>query len=195
MRGSKHENILLCVTGMPGAGKSLVARIISKEFNLRIISMGDVVREEAKRRGIPQDMSSMMKFAEELRIKYGDDIVAKLTLDYIRRKGYEGILVIDGVRSLSEIKTFNNYGKVLIIAVHASPKVRFKRLKSRGRRDDPKVWSEFASRDMKELRFGIGNVIALADVMIVNEGKDLDRLKDEVVSKIREVLKDVYVKS
>ncbi|RLE50386.1 MAG: dephospho-CoA kinase, partial [Candidatus Methanomethylicota archaeon] len=33
----------------------------------------------------------------------------------------------------------------------------------------PKNWMEFHERDFRELKVGIGNVIALADYMIVNE--------------------------
>jgi len=184
----KEGRILICVTGMPGSGKSVVSRIISTILNAKVISMGDVVREEASRRGIPQDIMSMTKFAEELRRKYGKDIVARMTLKYIEDRGLSGIIIIDGVRSLDEVKVFNSYGKVIIVAVHASPKTRYERLRSRGRGDDPKDWNEFLVRDNRELSFGIGNVIALADIMIINESKSLEDLRNEVESKIKGVL-------
>ena len=187
----KEDRILICVTGMPGSGKSVVSRIISSILNAKIISMGDVVREEASRRGVPQDIISMTKFAEELRRKYGKDIIARMTLKHIEDKGLSGIIIIDGVRSLDEVKVFNSYGKVIIVAVHASPRTRYERLRNRGRRDDPKDWSEFLIRDNKELSFGIGNVIALADMMIINESKSLENLRNEVESKIKEVLSNV----
>ncbi|OYT48528.1 MAG: dephospho-CoA kinase [Desulfurococcales archaeon ex4484_42] len=176
---------------MPGSGKSVVSRIISSILNAKVISMGDVVREEAARRGMPQDIKSMTKFAEELRRKYGKDIVARMTLKYIEDRGLSGIIVIDGVRSLDEVKVFNSYGNVIIVAVHASPRTRYERLRNRGRRDDPKDWNEFLIRDNKELSFGIGNVIALADIMIINESKSLEDLRNEVESKIKEVLSNV----
>jgi len=187
----KEGRILICVTGMPGSGKSVVSRIISSILNAKVISMGDVVREEAVRRGIPQDIMSMTKFAEELRRKYGKDIVARMTLKYVEDRGLSGIIVIDGVRSLDEVKVFNSYGKVIIVAVHASPRTRYERLRNRGRRDDPKDWNEFLIRDNKELSFGIGNVIALADMMIINESRSLEDLRNEVESKIKGVLSNV----
>jgi len=176
---------------MPGSGKSVVSRIISSILNAEVVSMGDVVREEAIRRGIPQDTVSMIKFAEELRRNYGKDVIAKMTLRHIKRRGLTGIVIIDGIRSLNEVKVFSDYGKVVIVAVHASPKTRYERLRSRGRKDDPRSWDEFKIRDDKELRFGIGNVIALADVMIVNEGKSLEDLRSEVEFKIKEAFSHV----
>jgi len=74
---------------------------------------------------------------------------------------------------------------VSVVAVHASPRTRYERLISRGRSDDPKNWEDFAERDLRELSVGIGNVIALAEEMLVNEGS-VDELKaasELVVSK------------
>ena len=38
------------------------------------------------------------------------------------------------------------------------------------RPDDSNLESDFLLRDKRELKFGIGNVIATADYMVVNEG-------------------------
>ena len=79
------------------------------------------------------------------------------------------IIVVDGVRSLDEVEYFKKFFDVVIVAIHTSPKTRFSRLRARGRPDDPRSWSDFRERDERELSLGIGNVIALADFMIVNE--------------------------
>jgi len=93
------------------------------------------------------------------------------------------------VRSLDEIRTFKDAfpeEKIIIIAVHSSPRKRFERLSKRGRSDDPKTWSEFEARDWKELKFGIGSVIALADYLIVNENhiseykKEIERVAEKL---------------
>lgn len=65
----------------------------------------------------------------------------------------------------------------MILGIHASPARRFKLLKERGRPDDPRTFNEFVERDMLELGLGIGSVIALSDVMIVNEDITLDDLR------------------
>ncbi|HXZ98038.1 MAG TPA: hypothetical protein VED24_01585, partial [Candidatus Acidoferrum sp.] len=56
----------------------------------------------------------------------------------------------------------------------------------RGRSDDPKSWQEFAERDARELGVGIGNVIALAQEMLVNEKsfEDMNALSDTVLSRV-----------
>jgi len=182
--------VLVCVTGMPGAGKSVIARYISEALRAPLISMGDVMREEALRRGRPLDLKSMMDFAIEIREEMGEDAVAKLVTKKLKEIRDE-LIVVDGVRSLKEIDYFSKNAKVVIVAVHASPKERFKRLSRRGRKDDPKTWKDFRERDIKELNIGIGEVIALADVMVVNELNDESVIKDDALQRVRRVLKDV----
>jgi dephospho-CoA kinase len=63
------------------------------------------------------------------------------------------------------------------IAVHASPETRFQRLFRRKRSDDPQGWESFLQRDMRELSLGLGNVIATADYMTINEGSKIQTEK------------------
>ena len=62
----------------------------------------------------------------------------------------------------------------------------FERIRRRNRPGDPRTWEEFVARDMTELGFGIGNVIALADYMIVNEEKALDEVIEEARNLLHE---------
>ncbi|AEM37915.1 dephospho-CoA kinase, CoaE [Pyrolobus fumarii 1A] len=172
------------IAGMPGAGKSIVARV-ARELGLPVFTMGDVVREEVRRRGLEPTPANMNKVATELRKLYGKTVIAERTLDAIKKSGIrDGIIVIDGVRSLEEVDVFSSYAPVTIVAVHASPKTRFERLRARGRPGDPRTWEEFRARDLMELGFGLGNVIALADYMLVNDGVTLD----EFVSQAKRLL-------
>ncbi len=45
------KKLVVCLGGMPGAGKSLVVEI-AQELGYSIITMGDVIREETKKRGL-----------------------------------------------------------------------------------------------------------------------------------------------
>ena len=152
---------MLCVVGMPGCGKSIFLDA-AQEINHTIISMGDAVRAETKKRGLPPE--SHGEVAEALRKEKGLAAVAYLVLDKITMTS-----IVDGIRGLEEIKVFNEHYTVDVLAIHASPKTRFKRLKKRKRAGDPETWKEFTERDMRELTFGIGNVIALADYILLNE--------------------------
>jgi dephospho-CoA kinase len=58
---------------------------------------------------------------------------------------------------------------MIVVAVHSSPETRFRRLQERGRSDSPSDWSEFQERDRREIGWGLAELIALADEMLVND--------------------------
>ncbi|AFL95652.1 hypothetical protein CL1_1453 [Thermococcus cleftensis] len=178
--------MIIIVTGMPGSGKSKIVH----EFERRgfpSVSMGDVVREETVKRGLELTKENVAKVSIRLRQELGQNAVAKLAVEKVRELLRESpIVVIDGVRSLDEVGTFRGAfpgEKILIIAVHTPPMLRFERLRARGRHDDPQTWEDFEERDWKELKFGIGNVIAMADHMVVN-----DCSREEYEKRVRELV-------
>jgi dephospho-CoA kinase len=173
----------ICVTGMPGCGKEEFLKIAS-QAGLPVVRMGDVVREEASRRGISLTDEGVGGMAHQERQVHGPDIWARRTLERISDQN----VVIDGVRSPAEVDTFRAAfgGRVTVVAVHASPRTRYKRISSRGRSDDVLTEEEMKVRDGRELKWGLGKVIALADYMIVNEGslRDFKREAEEVLRKV-----------
>ncbi|MBM1154282.1 flagellar hook-basal body complex protein FliE [archaeon] len=159
---------LILVTGLPGAGKTEFAEV-ARSLGLPVVSMGDAVRAEAQRRGLPVSRETLSELAHQLRKDRGPGVVAELCLTQLRSLG-SSTAVIDGVRSPAEVAVFRHAAnKVVVVGIHAAPRVRFERLRSRGRADDPRSWEVFQNRDREELGFGIGAVLALADVLLVNE--------------------------
>jgi dephospho-CoA kinase len=152
---------MLCVAGMPGCGKSIFLNT-AREFNRTIISMGDAVRRETKKRGLSPEQHG--EVAQSLRDEKGLAAVAHLVLDSLTPD-----CIIDGIRGMAEMEVFREQYTPEIIAIHTPPKMRFFRLKKRRRAGDPLHWEEFVKRDMRELGFGIGGVIALADYMLLNQ--------------------------
>ena len=176
---------IIAITGMPLAGKTEISKVAEK-LGLPVISMGDAVRREALKRGITLDGESIGRLMLQLRKEMGPDAVAKICSNIIEEINND-IVVVEGVRSLHEINYFKSkFNKIIIVAVHASPRIRFQRGLLRGREDDPKTFNEFEKRDLRELDVGIGSVIALADYMIINEGplKDTLNIAENIIRKI-----------
>ena len=159
---------VLCVAGMPGCGKEEFLRVAA-EHGFTIVRMGDVVREEAAKRGIGTSDDAIGGFAHTERERSGFGIWAERTLPRITGER----VVIDGLRGSMELDVFRKHlgESIQVVAIHAAPKVRFERLRARNRSDAPTTWEEFRVRDIRELRWGLGDVIATADYMIVNEGE------------------------
>lgn len=164
----KEKNVI-GITGMPGAGKAVVKEIV-QEMGYPLVVMGDVVRDEVKRRGLESTPENLGLVMLKLREEEGPAIVARRCIPQIK-DAKESVVIIDGIRSPHEVKEFKNHFPFFtLIAIHASPETRFKRLSQRKRSDDPKTWKTFEERDNRELRVGLGDVIAIADHIIVNEG-------------------------
>jgi len=158
--------LFLCITGMPGAGKTTVARAL-EDMGFRRITLGDVVRQAALSRGLEPTDENLSKLFHELRQVHGGGAVAQLALEQNRE--LRGCVIVDGIRSMEEVEEFKKRGEVLLIAVHAAPSRRFALLSKRGRSDDPKLPEELSRRDERELAAGLCKAIALADLVIVNE--------------------------
>jgi len=175
---------LILLTGMAGSGKTTLSGVI-RESGLRVITMGDVIRELAKQQGLEPSPENIGLLAAEIR-KGGPDAVARRCIEMLK-KGPDDFIVVDGIRSIAEVEAFKNEFDVVLIALWASPLSRFKRLTRRGRSDDPKTWEEFKERERRELGFGIGEAIASSDYLIKNDD-GIDSLKpafDEIMESVR----------
>ena len=165
------------ISGLPGSGKSLVSEIAAKK-GAAVVSMGDIIREEAKKRG-----ESSKETATNLRKEHGKYIVAKLTIEKIKKMIEDKLattIIVEGIRSPFEVNMFKeNFDDFIILSIFANPAIRFKRLQQRNREDDSENYEDFLKRDQMELDFGIGTVISLSDKIIINE-KDLESYEKEI---------------
>ncbi|MHC1680178.1 MAG: AAA family ATPase [Methanomassiliicoccales archaeon] len=172
---------VLILTGMPGAGKEELVSV-AVELGYQVRRMGDVVRAEASKNNIlAQDVG---KFAHEERQRHGYDIWAKRIVPLVA----DGDTLIDGCRGMSEVNVFRSaFGEhVKVVAVHSAPSTRYPRLVSRARSDAPRDRQEFDERDKRELSWGLGETIALADSLIVNEST-LERFRADALALLKEL--------
>jgi dephospho-CoA kinase len=174
--------IIICLTGMPGAGKSTVASSL-KEKGFRVITMGDLIREEAIRLKLDLNDTNLGKLMVQLREEFGPGAVAELVVKKIHstlmwsQQEDNAILIVDGIRSVAEVTVLKRVGQVRLLAIHASSHVRFVHLKERGRTDAPLSQSDFMERERRELDVGISEVIALADEVVSNNKLTIEQLK------------------
>ena len=168
--------LIVCLTGMPGSGKSTIVSAL-KARGIEALNLGDGVRAEAKRRNLEPSGDNLGKLMLELREKNGPGAIAELLTERIKNSESK-IIIIDGVRSTAEIKVLKNIGTVKLLSIEASTATRYKFLSDRGRSDDPKTREKFEERDNRELGVGIGESIAKADETISNNSITLHELTE-----------------
>lgn len=171
---------ILAFTGMPFSGKTEAVKL-AKNRGIPIIRMGDMIWREVENQGLELSDKNVGLVASKMREKFGKNIWAKKTLEEIRSMGEIEFIVIDGIRNIEEIDLFkNSLGKdFILIAIQAPEEIRYKRALTRNRRDDSKDLTMIKDRDKRELNWGLGEVIASADIVVSNENS-IDSFKKNI---------------
>jgi|GEM_PF-659878 len=102
----------------------------------------------------------------------------------LRPKG----LVIGSIRAVGEVERLKQVGGKLIV-VDADQRVRYDRIMSRQRADDPVSFEVFKEHEDAELahgetdptKFGMAAVIDSADITIVNNGDSIEDFRKQVI--------------
>jgi dephospho-CoA kinase len=178
---------VLAFVGAPAAGKTEAASV-AVEMGIPVITMGDVIRGELRRRGLPLSDENAGRIANDLRAREGMDAIAKRCIPLIkgimdveRRKAKKTVIVIDGIRGIAEVETFKKeFGTdFVLVRIDAPLILRYERIKTRGRGDDLLSLEGFEEREERENRWGMGEAMRKADKVVKNEGS-LEEFKEEI---------------
>lgn len=173
------DTLIVGLTGMPGAGKTTVANYLSQK-GFPLLVMGDVVREVAENDGLELTSDNLAKLMLRLRKRNGPEAVAHLIVNKIKLMKKEdkqlSVVIVDGIRSMAEVRLLRRIGSVKLLAIHGSTFTRYTHVRERGRSDVPSNLGEFDKRDKIEMDVGISNAIALADETISNNDISISEL-------------------
>lgn len=175
---------LIAFVGMPASGKS-EAGATARRMNVPVVNMGDVVREETARLGLPPTDENTGGTGTRLRKEEGMDAIAKRCIPRIRSPGSPAV-VIDGIRNIEEIKYFKKeFGEDFkLIAIESPFDTRFERIKKRARSDDMCSAGELKRRDEREKSWGLDKAIKMADITISNT-IPLEKFREEIEKLLR----------
>jgi dephospho-CoA kinase len=181
---------VIAIVGMAGSGKSEVVRKLQKDFGIPKVYFGEITFDEIKKRGLEVNYKNERIVREDLRSKYGMGAYAKFSIPKIKKfLEKNDIVLLESLYSWDEYKIIKKEFKqgFLVLAVYASPKTRFERLKNRTKERPIKDWQEFKTRDWTEVEgTQKGGPIAMADFTIINEGS-----KKEYLEKIEKFFKKI----
>ena len=182
--------MIIGLTGKNGAGKGEVASFL-RDKSFYYYSLSDVLREELESKKLPVTRENLIQTGNELRQKYGPDILARMTMRKIDpNRNY----VIDSIRNPAEIQALRNGGNFVLFSISAPPEVRFERIRSRKREQDPQTLEEFLRveeaerRNQSEHKQSIEDCEALADYTIVNDGS-MESLHQKTTELVGQVLR------
>ena len=158
------------IVGLPGSGKSEAAAVAA-DMDVPVVTMGDVIRAECRSRGL-DPATDHGTVAKALREENGPGAIAERSLPIIEdeREDSDTVLV-DGIRSDVEVEAFiEAFGEAFVLVEIDAPfEMRAERLDLRGRDASAEEGGEsLEARDERELGFGMGEAIQMADLTIEN---------------------------
>lgn len=163
---------LIGLTGTNGSGKGEVAAYFQKK-GYAYFSLSDLLREELQKRGEQVTRDNLIRIGNELRRNFGHDVLARRVMEKVRKASLPA--VIDSIRHPAEVEYLRQQASFILIAVDASPEIRFNRVRRRGRDESASSLEEFLAKEREEMA-GKGeaqqlqNCLAMADFYVWNDG-------------------------
>lgn len=188
----KEKRIVIGLTGPISGGKGVVADIL-KEKGFFYSSTSDRIREEIRERGQEVTRERLQDVADELRAKFGPEVLALRTWNLVTNQPKNAI--IDSIRNELEVDFLKGKPGFVLIGVTAPRKLRFERAKARNKEKEPLTWEAFVRVDERDFDSNLGKVgrnipacLKKVDFLIENTGT-LAELKEEVKKVLTKIFK------
>ncbi len=185
---------IIGLAGTNGSGKDTVGHILAEDYGYLFISVTDLLREEARQRGLEPSRENLRLISAEWRREAGLGVlVDKAVAEFGKAGGsYKG-LAIASLRNPGEADRVHQLGgKVLWI--DADPRIRYDRIQanaaSRGRaEEDNKTFDEFQADEAVEMNqtgdaatLDMSAVRQRCDATLINDQDDLQELKSRIAA-------------
>ena len=170
------------LTGCMGSGKGEVAKLLQQR-GYKYISLSDMVREEATKRGLEHTRENLQNVGNQLREEHGAGALGRKVRETIV-KDMPSNWVIDGIRNPGETEELNNLPDFQMVGVGAQVETIKTRLLQRNREGAAALTEEeILARIERERGVGeppegqqVQKCLDSADFVILNEGT-LDELE------------------
>jgi cytidylate kinase len=178
---------IIGLAGTNGSGKDTVGHTLANQYGYLFISVTELLRDEAKRRGQPVEREILRTISAEWRREYGLGVlIDKAVAQY---KGaankYEG-LAVASLRNPGEADRIHELGGTMVW-IDADPRRRYERVRanaaSRARAaEDDKTFEQFMLEEEAEMHksdsadeatVNIAGVKARCDIFIENNADNL----------------------
>lgn len=182
---------IIGISGTNGSGKDAMGHVLALKHNYLFVSVTDLLREEAKRRGIAVERENLRMISAEWRRKYGYGVLVDQAYDHYKGldNKYAGV-AISSLRNPHEADRIHELGGI-VVWVDANVKTRYQRIQrnmeERGRSDeDNKSFERFVVEEEMEMRalpggdgasLNMGAVKTRSDMVINNEGTNLQEFE------------------
>jgi cytidylate kinase len=182
-----EELQIIGLAGTNGSGKDTVGQILSRHHNYLFISVTELLRNEAQRRGQPVEREVLRTISAEWRRESGLGVlVDKAVAEYQKQPSKYAGVVMASLRNPGEADRVHQLGGAMVW-VDAEPRVRYARVRanvtSRGRaEEDNKTYEQFLAEEKAEMNkpsggdnanLNMAGVKDLCDIFLINDNDNL----------------------
>jgi cytidylate kinase len=188
----KKKLQIVGIAGTNGAGKDTVGQILADHHNYLFISVTELLRDEARRRGQPTEREVLRTISAEWRRESGLGVLIDKAVEAYEKvkNDYSGV-VMASLRNPGEADRIHELGGTLLW-IDADPKVRYHRVQAnkevRARHhEDSKTYKQFIAEEKAEMSH-LGDAATLnmagvkdkSDLFIDNSHEDIDLFRKDV---------------
>ena len=184
--------ILYGLAGTNGSGKDSLAAFLARKYNFLFVSSSDLLRAEAVKRGLSTERHNLRTISAEWRRESGLGVLVEKAVDYFNEQPegtYNG-LITGSLRNPAEADAIHAHGGKMIWT-DADPKIRFARLQSRGREDDPETYEKFLANEAVEMKhsgdaatLSVADVKDRCDIFLYNSSASIDEFESVIAQKL-----------
>ncbi len=200
------EKRYICIAGKSGAGKETAYQLLRKKMEAQGLTVSihhfsDSLNEDLDRHRIPKHRKNQQNISTILRTTvWYDNDGNPLSLDWSQEILSRTIqsdalddrvnrVFLDGVRRPADLVMLRNLPGSVLVGIERDARLRHAGLRKRADRpgDAEKTWEQFQEEQRAETEQAIDQVVASADLKIVNNGtpEDLDRELDKVLELLK----------
>lgn len=169
---------IIGLAGTNGSGKDSVGQLLAEKYGYMFISVTDLLRAEAIKRGLPVEREYLREISAEWRRESGLGVlVDKAIEEYEMQKDQYTGVVMASMRNPGEADRIHEVNGMMVWT-DADPKIRYDRIFSRQRTaEDNKTFEQFLAEEEAEM-YSNGDATALrgavvrekSDIFIENNG-------------------------
>ena len=126
--------MIIGITGPMASGKTTVIEAL-KKIGYKVVTLSDMVREEARKRGVEEERENLMAVGQSLREEFGAGILAVRALETIKSEDGD-MWIVDGIRNPAEVTELRKHPDFILIANTAPEEAIIERMFFRKRADD-----------------------------------------------------------
>lgn len=182
---------IIGITGTLGAGKGTIVEYLQKQHGFAHFSVRDFLTAEIEKRKLPINRDSMVEVANDLRTKHSPSYIVEQLYEQAKKLGKDSI--IESIRTMGEVKALRKLDGFRLLAVDASPELRYKRIIERKSSTDSVSYETFLENEKREMnstddtKQNLSACIAAADFVLKNDGSF-----EALYKQIEEALAKVY---